>query len=59
LQFLKNLDDDDDDDDDVYINGTWKRTRRNIKASPTENLGYCVLKQHKPWFDERCSNLLD
>jgi hypothetical protein len=24
-----------------------------------ENLGYYELKQQKPWFDERCSKLLD
>jgi hypothetical protein len=29
-----------------------------MKASATESLGY-ELKQHKPWFDEKCSGLLD
>jgi hypothetical protein len=31
----------------------------NIKISAKESLGYCELKKHKPWFDERCSKLLD
>jgi hypothetical protein len=31
----------------------------NIKISAEESLGYPELKKHKPWFDERCSKLLD
>jgi hypothetical protein len=27
--------------------------------SAKEGIGYCKLKQHEPWFDERCSYLLD
>jgi len=30
-----------------------------MKASDTENLGNYELKQHKPWFVEGCSKLLD
>jgi hypothetical protein len=30
-----------------------------MKASGTENVGYYELKQHKPWFDENYSTLLD
>jgi len=30
-----------------------------MKASTAENLGYCQLKQLKPWFDEECLKLLD
>jgi hypothetical protein len=30
-----------------------------MKASATESLGYYELKQHKSWFDEECSKLLD
>jgi hypothetical protein len=32
--------------------------RENIKISAKESLRY-ELKQHKPWFDEGCSKLLD
>jgi hypothetical protein len=28
-------------------------------ASATESVGYYDLKQHRPWFDEECSKLLD
>jgi hypothetical protein len=31
----------------------------NTEPSNTESLGYYELKQHKPWFDEECSELLD
>jgi hypothetical protein len=30
-----------------------------MKASATETVGNYDLKQHKPWFDEECSKLLD
>jgi hypothetical protein len=30
-----------------------------MKASVTEILGYYELKQHKPWFVEKSSNLKD
>jgi hypothetical protein len=30
-----------------------------MKTSTTESLGYYELKQHKSWFDEECSKLLD
>jgi hypothetical protein len=33
--------------------------RENIKISAKVSLGYFKLKKHKPWFDERCSKLLD
>jgi hypothetical protein len=33
--------------------------RDNMNASATENLAYYVKKEHKPWFDEECSELLD
>jgi hypothetical protein len=54
---LQNLDDDDDDDDD--ISRVCESICENIKASAIESLGYYVLKQHKPWFGEKCSKLLD
>jgi hypothetical protein len=37
----------------------WKNTTENMKASATESLGYYELKQHKLWFDQECSKLLD
>jgi hypothetical protein len=43
----------------VDIKRAWKRIKENIKALATESLGYYELKQHKPWFDEDCSILLD
>jgi len=45
---LENLDDDDDDDDDVDINRIWESIIKNMRASATVSLGYCVMKQHKP-----------
>ncbi|PNF18214.1 hypothetical protein B7P43_G17761 [Cryptotermes secundus] len=27
--------------------------------SAKESLGFCEPKKHKPWFDERCSKVLD
>jgi hypothetical protein len=33
--------------------------RENVKISAKESLGYYELKQHKSWFDEGCSKLLD
>jgi hypothetical protein len=46
-------------DVEIEINTTWETMRENIKISAKESLGYYELKQHKPWFDERCSKLLD
>jgi hypothetical protein len=37
----------------------WKQIwLGNTKTSATESLGN-ELKQHKPWFDEKCSKLLN
>jgi lipoate-protein ligase A len=33
--------------------------REKFKISAKECLGYYELKQHKTWFDEGCSKLLD
>jgi hypothetical protein len=44
-------------DAEVEINSAWKMIRENIKISAKESVGYCELKQHKPWFDEACSKL--
>jgi hypothetical protein len=43
----------------VDINTTSEIIKENIKISDKESLGYYELKKHKPWFDERCSKLLD
>jgi hypothetical protein len=64
---LENLNDDDDDDDggggggggDVDISRAWESIRENMKASATDSLGFYELKEHKPWFDEGHSKLLD
>jgi hypothetical protein len=46
-------------DAEVDINTIWETIRENIKISAKESLGYYEPKQHKPWFDEGCSELLD
>jgi hypothetical protein len=46
-------------DVEVEINTIWETIRENIKISAKESLGYYELKQHEPWFDEGCSELLD
>jgi len=43
----------------VDISRSWKSIRGNVKVSVTESLGYYELKQHKSWFDEEYSKLLD
>jgi hypothetical protein len=43
----------------VEINSAREMIRENINISAKDNLGYFELKKHKPWFDERCSKLLD
>jgi hypothetical protein len=46
-------------DAEVEINTVWEMIRENIKLLAKESLGYYELKQHKPWFGEGCSELLD
>jgi hypothetical protein len=46
-------------DAEVEINSAWETIRGNIKISAKESLGYFEFKEHKPWFDEECSKLLD
>jgi hypothetical protein len=46
-------------DAEVEIKTIWETIRETIKISVEESLGYYELKQHKPWFDEECSKLLD
>jgi hypothetical protein len=50
---LENLSDRD------YINRAWENIKQNIKTSARESLGLYELKQHNPWFDDKCSRLLD
>jgi hypothetical protein len=46
-------------DDDMDISIAWETVRGNMKISAKNSLGYYKLKQHKPWFDERRSKLID
>jgi hypothetical protein len=43
----------------LTFNNAWESIRENIKASAKENLGYQKLKHNKPWFDDKCSQLID
>jgi hypothetical protein len=51
FETLENLSDSED------INRAWEN-RENIKISAKETLGLYTQKQHKPWFDEECSQVL-
>jgi hypothetical protein len=46
-------------DSEVEIYTVWETVRENIKMSAKETVGYYEVKQHKPWSDEGCSELLD
>jgi hypothetical protein len=46
-------------DTEVEINNAWETIRESIKISAKESLGYYELREHKPWFDEECSKLVD
>jgi hypothetical protein len=46
-------------DAEVEINSGWETIRENIKISAKQSLGYFELKKNRPWFDARCSKLLD
>jgi hypothetical protein len=50
---LENLEDSGD------VNRAWDNIRENMKILAQENLGYCESKHCKPWFDEKCSKLVD
>jgi hypothetical protein len=41
------------------MNRAWENIRENIKTSAKESLGHYELQQHKPWFDDECSKLID
>jgi hypothetical protein len=40
------------------INRAWENIRENIEVSAKETLGLYEQKQHKPRFDEECSQVL-
>jgi hypothetical protein len=46
-------------DDNVDINRAWENIKENIKTSAKESPGHYELQQHKPWFDDECSKLID
>jgi hypothetical protein len=46
-------------DAEVEINSAWEMIGENIKISAKESIGYYELKNHKPWFDQACSELVD
>jgi hypothetical protein len=48
-----------DCDDNVDMNTVWENIRENIKTSAKESLGHYELQQHKPWFDDEYSKLID
>jgi hypothetical protein len=41
------------------INRAWENIKESIKISAKESLWLYERKQHKPWFDEKCSKFLD
>jgi hypothetical protein len=43
----------------VEINSARETIGENINISARERLGCFELKEHKPWFDKRCSNFLN
>jgi hypothetical protein len=46
-------------DDNVDMKRAWIHVRENIKTSAKESLGHYQLQQHKPWFDDESSKLMD
>jgi hypothetical protein len=46
-------------DDNVDMNTAWENIRENIKTSAKQSQGNYELQQHKPWFDDECSKLID
>ena len=53
FEALENLNVDED------VNRVWENIKENIKTSAKESLGLHEWKQHKPWFDKECVDLLD
>jgi hypothetical protein len=46
-------------DTEVDINVAWETITEDMKISAKDSLDFCELMKHKPWFDERCSELVD
>jgi hypothetical protein len=46
-------------DAEVDINSAWETIIENVNVSAKGSLGYYELKNHKLWFNERSSKLLD
>jgi hypothetical protein len=46
-------------DDNVDMTRAWEYIRENIKTSAKDSLGHYELQQHKPWFNDECSKLID
>jgi len=45
--------------DSENINRAWENIKDTLKISAKESVGLYEWKQHKPWFDEECSQFLD
>jgi DNA repair ATPase RecN len=52
FETLENLNDSED------INRAWENIKENIKVSAKDTPGLYGQKQHKPWFDKECSEVL-
>jgi len=48
-----------EEEEEEDISRALESIRENIKASATGSLDYYELKQHKSWFDEEYSKLLE
>jgi hypothetical protein len=46
-------------EDNGDISRAWDTIRENIKISAKESISHSESKDHKPWFDEECSELVD
>jgi hypothetical protein len=46
-------------DAEVKINSACEIIRETVNISAKESVSYFELKKHKPWFEERCSKLVD
>jgi hypothetical protein len=45
--------------DSEDINRAWENIKEHMKTSAKERLDLHILKQHKPWSEEKCSQYLD
>jgi hypothetical protein len=44
---------------ELDINSAWETIRGNVKIPDKQSLGYHEVRNHKSWFHEGCSELLD